>query len=95
MLTAALVIAGCADVVTNPGGTGGSAGSGGSAGTGGDGGTGGMGGTAGSDPSGWVAQTSGTTNRLWGVSFADANTGTAVGDAGTIVRTTDGGGVLR
>jgi photosystem II stability/assembly factor-like uncharacterized protein len=28
---------------------------------------------------------------LVGVSFTDANTGTAVGDSGTILRTTDGG----
>jgi hypothetical protein len=30
-------------------------------------------------------------NTLYGVSFTDANTGTATGDDGTIVRTTDGG----
>src|ERR1700687_2720927 len=30
-------------------------------------------------------------NYLLGVSFVDANSGTAVGDAGTILRTTDGG----
>jgi hypothetical protein len=30
-------------------------------------------------------------NALWSVSFTDANFGTAVGDAGTILRTTDGG----
>src|SRR5436305_10551406 len=30
-------------------------------------------------------------NTLYGVSFTDANTGTATGDNGTIVRTTDGG----
>jgi photosystem II stability/assembly factor-like uncharacterized protein len=40
----------------------------------------------------WVRQESGTTNGLSGVSFTDANTGTAVGQAGTILRTTDGGG---
>ena len=42
----------------------------------------------------WVVQTSGTTGTLWGVSFADANAGTAVGtgpEGGTILRTTDGG----
>ncbi|MEE9269164.1 MAG: FlgD immunoglobulin-like domain containing protein, partial [Candidatus Krumholzibacteria bacterium] len=38
--------------------------------------------------SSWVSQTSGTTNWLWGVSFTDATTGTAVGDRGTILRTT-------
>ena len=41
--------------------------------------------------SGWFPQTSGTTNLLIGVSFTDANTGTAVGNFGTIVHTTDGG----
>src|SRR6266850_3796219 len=30
-------------------------------------------------------------NTLYGVSFTDANTGTATGDNGTIIRTTDGG----
>ena len=39
----------------------------------------------------WTAQSSGTSNTLLGVSFTDANTGTAVGDGGTILRTTDGG----
>jgi len=44
----------------------------------------------------WVVQTNagGMTNRLFGVSFVDANTGTAVGAIGlwgTILRTTDGG----
>jgi photosystem II stability/assembly factor-like uncharacterized protein len=38
-----------------------------------------------------VAQNSGTTSQLFGVSFTDANTGTAVGQGGTIVRTADGG----
>jgi photosystem II stability/assembly factor-like uncharacterized protein len=42
-------------------------------------------------PQGWARQTSGTTNTLHGVSFTDANTGTVVGDDGTILRTTDGG----
>ena len=42
-------------------------------------------------PPGWVAQTSGTTSRLNDVFFTDANTGTAVGSLGTILRTTDGG----
>ena len=32
-----------------------------------------------------------SSNGLWGVSFTDVNIGTAVGDAGTILRTTDGG----
>ena len=39
----------------------------------------------------WVTQASGTTENLWGVSFTDANTGTAVGGDGTILRTTTGG----
>jgi photosystem II stability/assembly factor-like uncharacterized protein len=39
----------------------------------------------------WVTQISGTTNNLRGVSFSDANNGTAVGQLGTILRTTDGG----
>ena len=39
----------------------------------------------------WAAQTSGTTNQLRAVWLADANTGTVVGDQGTILRTTDGG----
>ena len=39
----------------------------------------------------WVSQTSGTTEWLLGVSFTDANYGTAVGWSGTILRTTDGG----
>ena len=46
----------------------------------------------------WVPQSSGTANMLFGVSFIDANTGTAVGGScgiggeSTILRTTDGGG---
>ncbi len=36
-------------------------------------------------------QSSGTTNDLYGVSFTDAFTGTAVGANGTILRTTTGG----
>ncbi len=40
---------------------------------------------------GWVSQESGTTKSLHSVSFTDANTGTVVGDYGTILRTTDGG----
>ena len=39
----------------------------------------------------WSSQTSGTTNNLYAVSFADANTGTAVGAGGTILRKTNGG----
>jgi photosystem II stability/assembly factor-like uncharacterized protein len=35
--------------------------------------------------------TKATTNELYGVSMTDANTGTVVGDIGTIVRTTNGG----
>ncbi len=40
---------------------------------------------------GWFQQTSGTTNRLTGVSFTDSANGTAVGRSGTILRTTNGG----
>lgn len=40
---------------------------------------------------GWVSRSSGTTSTLRGVSFSDPSTGTAVGDNGTIIRTTDGG----
>jgi photosystem II stability/assembly factor-like uncharacterized protein len=41
---------------------------------------------------GWYAQPSGTTNSLWGVFFLpDGRNGWAVGDAGTIVHTTDAG----
>src|SRR6266404_7777841 len=36
-------------------------------------------------------QTSGTGEFLYGVSFTDANNGTAVGEDGTILRTTNGG----
>ena len=39
----------------------------------------------------WTAQTSGTSYALYGVSFSDANTGTAVGNTGTIVSTTNAG----
>src|SRR6266498_2709944 len=39
----------------------------------------------------WVSQSSGTYVPLTGVSRTDANTGTAVGLLGTILRTTDGG----
>ena len=39
----------------------------------------------------WFSQSSGTTNILRGVSFTDANNGTAVGDGGTILTTTNGG----
>ena len=40
---------------------------------------------------GWVKQASGTVNYLYNIHFIDANTGTVVGDDGTILRTTDGG----
>jgi photosystem II stability/assembly factor-like uncharacterized protein len=41
---------------------------------------------------GWYAQPSGTTNSLWGVfALPDGREGWAVGDAGTIVHTTDAG----
>ena len=39
----------------------------------------------------WIPQVSGTTSALFGVYFTDLNNGTAVGDAGTILRTTNGG----
>jgi photosystem II stability/assembly factor-like uncharacterized protein len=39
----------------------------------------------------WVEQDSGTHKGLADVSFTDANTGTAVGDNGTILRTIGGG----
>ena len=39
----------------------------------------------------WVQQTSGTTNDLHSVYFTDANTGYAVGEYVTILKTTDGG----
>jgi photosystem II stability/assembly factor-like uncharacterized protein len=41
--------------------------------------------------SGWVRQTSGTTQNLTAVEFINAQTAVAVGDARTILRTTDGG----
>jgi photosystem II stability/assembly factor-like uncharacterized protein len=39
----------------------------------------------------WYQQNSGTTQHLRAVHFVDANTGWAVGDSGTILRTTNGG----
>jgi photosystem II stability/assembly factor-like uncharacterized protein len=39
----------------------------------------------------WQKQSSGTTNGLFGVSFTDAFNGTVVGDAGTILHTTNSG----
>ena len=39
----------------------------------------------------WSAQTSGTANDLYRISFTDGNTGTIAGASGTILRTTDGG----
>ena len=39
----------------------------------------------------WVSQLTETTVQLYGVSFTDANNGTAVGEAGLILRTTNGG----
>jgi photosystem II stability/assembly factor-like uncharacterized protein len=39
----------------------------------------------------WFPQNSGTTKNLNDVYFTDANTGYAVGDSGTILKTTDGG----
>jgi photosystem II stability/assembly factor-like uncharacterized protein len=43
----------------------------------------------------WLNQTSGTTSDLYKVCFTDANTGTAVGENGTILRTTNGGTTWR
>jgi photosystem II stability/assembly factor-like uncharacterized protein len=40
----------------------------------------------------WYAQVSNTTNYLYGVSFINQDSGWAVGDNGTILRTIDGGG---
>jgi photosystem II stability/assembly factor-like uncharacterized protein len=42
---------------------------------------------------GWVSQQSGTIEQLYSAHFVDANTGTVVGDEGTILRTTDGGAI--
>jgi photosystem II stability/assembly factor-like uncharacterized protein len=39
----------------------------------------------------WIPQNSGTTKTLHSVYFTDANTGYAVGDSGTILKTTNGG----
>ena len=39
----------------------------------------------------WAVQSSGTSERLWGVSLASATTGFAVGERGVILRTTTGG----
>jgi len=39
----------------------------------------------------WTPQSSPTTQDLYGVSFVNANTGTAIGRSGTILRTTTGG----
>lgn len=41
--------------------------------------------------SGWLPQNSGTSANLYGVHFIDSNNGFAVGDGGTLIRTTDGG----
>jgi hypothetical protein len=41
--------------------------------------------------SGWIRQPGGVTSGLNGVSFTDSRTGTAVGNADVILRTTDGG----
>ncbi len=43
----------------------------------------------------WTFQASRTGNHLFGVSFVDANTGTAVGDLGIVLRTMDGGETWR
>jgi len=39
----------------------------------------------------WYLQNSGTTKNLYAVHFIDENIGIAVGDSGTILRTTNGG----
>ena len=39
----------------------------------------------------WFAQNSGTTKSLWSVYFINVNTGYAVGDSGTILKTINGG----
>ena len=39
----------------------------------------------------WTAATSGTTNNLNGAYLLDSGVGFVVGDAGTVVRTTDAG----
>ncbi len=44
-----------------------------------------------SSPQGWTRQSTGTSEYLIGVCFSDAQTGTAVGTTGTIIRTTNGG----
>jgi len=41
----------------------------------------------------WTAQTSGTTVNLYDVDFVDSNIGWVVGGSGTILKTTDGGGI--
>jgi photosystem II stability/assembly factor-like uncharacterized protein len=42
-------------------------------------------------PVGWEQQSSGTTQNLWGVSFADSFSGNSIGDFATILRTDNGG----
>jgi photosystem II stability/assembly factor-like uncharacterized protein len=44
-----------------------------------------------SQATGWLIQSSPTTQNLHGVAFSDANTWVAVGDAGTILRSSNGG----
>ena len=39
----------------------------------------------------WIQQNSNTTVTLWAIQFLDANNGYACGEAGTVVKTTDGG----
>lgn len=46
-------------------------------------------------PGQWVQQNSGTTRNLYAVHFSDVNTGTVVGDSGTILRTTNGGAIWK
>jgi photosystem II stability/assembly factor-like uncharacterized protein len=42
-------------------------------------------------PAQWIAQNSGTNQNLYDVEFINENTGWALGDAGVIIKTTDGG----
>jgi photosystem II stability/assembly factor-like uncharacterized protein len=62
-----------------------------SAGAGGDASSASAGGEGGEAPIDWAAQTSDTDQDLFSVHFVDATTGWAVGNAGTIIKTNDGG----
>ncbi len=39
----------------------------------------------------WIAQNSGTNQNLYDIEFLNDKTGWAVGDAGVVIKTTDGG----